>query len=288
MNLLVSTVAIRRIAAAAGIALLALLPLGTASSQGISATAAVTKPKAGMDVNTLQKQMQALEQRILELEKDALDEINDDSEAEAAATRLEKRLASSEASARNLERRLAGLENGADSAGTTGGDNDKPMTVTAPFLVVDRAGKPLMRVGEAEDSFSRGMYVFNANGRSVAHVGVASDGNGRLYAATPGGIPAAQIGAEAEGGIVLISNTSAQAVMLNKEALHFFGDSKAQVAVFGTKNRAKGYLELNDSAGNKMVEAGMLNSQKGYVMASPYRATVDPRGDPSVIRGAGK
>lgn len=285
MNLQVSTAAIRGIAAAAGIALLA---LGTASSQGISATAAVTKPKAGMDVNTLQKQMQALEQRILELEKDALDEINDDSEAEAAATRLEKRLSSSETNARNMERRLAGIENDTAGADTKDGDDDKPMTVTAPFVVVDRAGKPLMRVAEAGEDFSRGMYVFNGNGSTVAHVGVMTDGYGRMYVAPPGGFPAAQLGAQPDGGIVTVSSASTHAAMLNKEALHFFGDSKAKVAVFGTKNRAKGYLELNDSAGNKMVEAGMLNSQKGYVLASPYRATVDPRGDPSVIRGAGK
>jgi hypothetical protein len=46
-----------------------------------------------------------------------------------------------------------------------------------------------------------------------------------------------------------------------------------------------GYLELNDASGAKMVEAGMLPSRKGYVLASPARSSVGPNGNPSVLMG---
>jgi hypothetical protein len=34
-----------------------------------------------------------------------------------------------------------------------------------------------------------------------------------------------------------------------------------------------------------MVEAGGLDDHKGYVLTTPYRASVDPRGNPSVLMG---
>jgi hypothetical protein len=58
--------------------------------------------------------------------------------------------------------------------------------------------------------------------------------------------------------------------------------------MFGTRNKSKGYMELNDSNGSKMVEAGMLDTHKGYVLASPYSPSVEPHGDPSVLKGGGK
>jgi hypothetical protein len=53
----------------------------------------------------------------------------------------------------------------------------------------------------------------------------------------------------------------------------------------GTKADGKGYLELNDSSGLKMVEAGSLDKHKGYVLTTPYHASVTLGGDPSVLLG---
>ena len=44
-------------------------------------------------------------------------------------------------------------------------------------------------------------------------------------------------------------------------------------------------MELNDSSGSKMVEAGMLNAGVGYVMANPSRSSVSPSGNPSELMG---
>jgi hypothetical protein len=74
---------------------------------------------------------------------------------------------------------------------------------------------------------------------------------------------------------------------LDKESLAFYGDGDSVLSLFGTKKRVKGYLELNDTNGI-MVEAGVLDSHKGYVMANPWRPSPDVRGDPSVLKGGGK
>jgi len=50
----------------------------------------------------------------------------------------------------------------------------------------------------------------------------------------------------------------------------------------------RGLFFLNSAAGAHMVEAGSLASGKGYVLANPYTTSVDPHGDPSVLKGGGK
>jgi TolA-binding protein len=76
---------------------------------------------------------------------------------------------------------------------------------------------------------------------------------------------------------------------LQKESIAFYGDDgNSALSLLGAKNREKGFLQLSDSNGDAMVEAGVLDSHKGYVLASPYQASVDPHGDPSVLRGGKK
>jgi hypothetical protein len=64
-----------------------------------------------------------------------------------------------------------------------------------------------------------------------------------------------------------------------------FSGGSTPAGFLGTKADGKGYLELNDSSGSKMVEAGSLDKHKGYVLTTPYHASVSPQGDPSVLLG---
>jgi hypothetical protein len=286
----------RTLVGAAAVSMLAMFAPPTGNTQGIKATATTATPKGAVDPYTLQKQLQALEKRVLELEKEALETADDAADSDAAAAIVDQRLRDGDVAVKQLTARLASVEKNASDdksdagkGNKDGADDDKPMTVTAPFLVVDEDGKPLLRVGEDDGSFSRGLYVFNDKGASVAHMGARLDGLGRVYVSKPNTTPTAVLSAQPEGGALLLGNGSSDlVVLLNIRSLSFMSDSKATLALFGTKDRAKGYLELNDSSGTKMVEAGMLNNNKGYVLASPYRATVDPHGDPSVLKGAGK
>jgi len=49
-----------------------------------------------------------------------------------------------------------------------------------------------------------------------------------------------------------------------------------------------GYLELNNGSGSKMVEAGSLETAKGYVLVNPARVNNDPARAQSVLLGGGK
>jgi hypothetical protein len=160
------------------------------------------------------------------------------------------------------------------------------VTFTAPFVVVDRAGKPLMRVQEdADGGFSRGIYLYDSNGSSVAHMGVMQ-GGGRVYVSKPGVLPAAMMAAEtADGPMLGLAVNAKYLVKIHKQSLVYYNDAQTVIASFGSKDRGKGYLELNDSGGNKMVEAGSLADHKGYVLASPYETRGGVLGDPSVLKG---
>jgi hypothetical protein len=88
--------------------------------------------------------------------------------------------------------------------------------------------------------------------------------------------------------IIELSDSGRSFLSMDKTAITFYGEGGAPLAVFGSKSRAKGYLELDDGGGSRMVEAGSLDSHKGYVLASPYQPSTTPQGDPSVLLGGGK
>jgi hypothetical protein len=205
--------------------------------------------------------------------------------------------ASEEEDAKKLEQRLASIERQQARLETKAKDVDKSdtpdrpeaMTVVAPFTVVDEDGKPIMRVTVKDGNFSRGVYVSDESGASVAHLGSTAAG-GRVYVGRPGKpVPEGYLGVIETGTQLKVgSSGSNAALVLNPEELTFRSNGGSVLALFGTRNKSKGYLELNDSSGSKMVEAGMLDNHKGYVLASPYRTSVDPQGDPSVLKGGGK
>jgi hypothetical protein len=108
-----------------------------------------------------------------------------------------------------------------------------------------------------------GVYVLNADGQHIE----ASMTTGQ------------------EGGSLRLNTNGKQAVQIDKSSIVFYSDGGKPLSQFGTKDRGKGYMELNDSVGTKMVEAGMLKSGVGYVMATPWRSSVDINGNPSVLMG---
>ena len=257
----------------------ALLIQSSAQSAGIAASTSVTNTSLPNDVKLLREQLLVLESRIKKLE-DAADSIGGSDEEDAK--RLEQRLA-------NIERQQAKLEaKGKESDKADASDRPESLTVVAPFTVVDEDGKPIMRVSVDDGTFSRGVYAFNEGGASVAHLGSSAFG-GRMYVSRPGKLPEAYLGVIDKGSQLKVgSSGSNAALMLKPDDLTFLSDGNSVLALFGTRNRNKGYLELNDSSGSKMVEAGMLENHKGYVLASPYHTSVDPHGDPSVLKGGGK
>lgn len=167
---------------------------------------------------------------------------------------------------------------------------DRLTTVVAPFIVVDKDGKTIMRVAASDSNTDRGILVFNAAGQAVAQLGVTGWGGLLALMNSQSGAkePDILLGISYEGPKLQLKERGKKLFELDKASLAFYGDNNAGLSVFGTKKRLKGYLELNDTNGNIMVEAGVLESNKGYVMATPWRPSPDVRGDPSVIKGGGK
>lgn len=238
-------------------------------------TIASTQARSGAEqqIAALQQQLAALDRRVKELEKSASGASGPDDPG--PANRIKK-----------LEDQVRKLEAAEQAHGTTapGAPEQSSVRVTAPFTVMDRAGKLLMRVTEAGDGFSRGAYFYDQNEKIVAHIGGGAEG-GRVYATKNGMLPQALLAAEGGAGLYLRSSGQKKAVSLVPDSIAFFGDGGGALSVFGTKDRLKGYMELNDGSGSKMVEAGMLNSHVGYVLANPSRSSVGINGNPSVLMG---
>jgi hypothetical protein len=277
MNPLPSSNVGRSVCAVGCVVLLAWLSATVANTQGISAGASTAKPNAAPDINVLRQQVLALEQRLAKLERDQLEQFKLDD-------------ASDEARARKLEQRLASLEKSGkpESAGTKpGADAHAAITVTAPFTVVDSAGKILMRVAEAGEGFSRGMYIYDTTVRAVAHVGVlGSNDGGRVYVTSVRStVPSLAMTAGADGPTIQAKTDAGKLVAtVTTQGIFHYNAAEKPVAYLTSKDQ-KGILELTDANGSKMVEAGSLAGGKGYVLVNPYHTSVAPGGDPSVLMG---
>jgi hypothetical protein len=173
------------------------------------------------------------------------------------------------------------------AAGDSGGQkaSQPAAKIVAPFVVVDRAGKVVMRVTDEGGGLSRGIYLYNKNEVVASHLGVSSDGSGRVYVTQNGALPMAMMAISGNGPIFRLGAGTQKAVEIDKSSMVFYTDGGSPLSLFGTKDRGKGYMELNNSGGSKMVEAGMLNAGVGYVMANPSRSSVGVNGNPSVLMG---
>jgi hypothetical protein len=138
---------------------------------------------------------------------------------------------------------------------TTAGAQAPKKALTVPFSIENSKGDDVLRV------FEGGVVV-----------------RGRLYVMTASGIVFAQLSSDATSAGLSIAST-----VTVPTGGSLIGISTP--ALFLGTRKLRGYLELNDESGTKMVEAGALDDHKGYVLATPYRASVGPSGNPSVLMG---
>jgi hypothetical protein len=241
-----------------------------------ASTIASTQARSGAEqqIAALQAQLAALDRRVKELEKTASNASGPDDATPAG------RIKSLEDAVRKLE---AGQQSQATMQPGASGQNG--MRLTAPLTVTDRSGRVLMRVAEQDSKFSRGAYLYDEGEKVVGYIGGDAKG-GRVYATRNGQLPQALLYAQSDSGNGLIlKGPSKTAVTIDTDSLTFFSDGGNPLSLFGTKDRLKGYMELNDGSGAKMIEAGMLNSHVGYVLANPSRSSVGINGNPSVLMG---
>ena len=123
---------------------------------------------------------------------------------------------------------------------------------------------------------------------------LASESGGGLALTGPsGGASAISLKVEPTGGKVRVfpaGGGSALAELTGEAAGGAVTIYSPRGGPLGSMNgtNGRGYLELNDAGGNKMVEASSQADGKGYVLVTPWTTAVTPEGDPSVLRGGKK
>jgi hypothetical protein len=135
--------------------------------------------------------------------------------------------------------------------------------------------------------------VMTATGTTVGGLLASDTGGGLALTGPAGGKSAVSLSVSGYGGVVRVfpqGGGTAQAEFTTSAAggaITAYNGTGAPIAMVGSKD-GKGYFELNDPSGTKMVEAGSTKNSKGYVLVTPWQVSTDMKGDPSVLKGGGK
>lgn len=170
--------------------------------------------------------------------------------------------------------------------------------VKAPFEVVDRAGRPILRVVEGEPTGAgvvitsgaggarHGVYVLNAKGARVAALGQAPAGRGALAIREPDGkvIFAVTDGAPTGTGVVVTGGDHGA-----RRGLYVLSDGGTRVAGIAQAPDGYGVLALRDAKGITRARADgtgtlRISNAKG---SDVLRVAEEPGSDPAQVIIAG-
>ncbi|MES1255420.1 MAG: hypothetical protein ABUS56_07430 [Acidobacteriota bacterium] len=148
--------------------------------------------------------------------------------------------------------------------------------VQVPFEVVDRAGKPIIRVVDWDDG-SGGLYGYNRSGKIILHVGPMPGGapGGRVGVWNGNGNPAggSSLLAEPDGGALVLGrgNTSSHGAFFDGATgeLDIFNSGGFAAVALRAGVTGAGRLTLGNTAGDTVVEAGSTVDGIGIVRVGP-------------------
>ena len=252
--------------AAARLSILCLAPLLMASivlAQRAGTITTTTKTGPSTKSMTPEQRIEALEKRVEELEKH-IDKFELDADTESARDKkFEERLAAIERAQKTG--RAAGP--GADKAPN---DDDQPLTVRAPFVVMDEGGRTLLRVEKSPISGGARMIVGNPIGSRIA-LGVLKDDGASLQIFDNAHVQRIALGAAAGNTLLKLEEKKYKAMLSTDESegntlTLFTGDIiSARVA---SGRGGNGRMALSSGAGVPMVEAGSADGL-GVVRTGP-------------------
>lgn len=255
-----------RLRAAARVSILCLAPLLMASlvvAQRAGTITKTSKPAPPVKPMTLEQRIEALEKRVEELEK-TIDEfeIGDDTES-ARDKKLEERLAA-------IERAQKAAGRAAGPGAAKPGDDDQPLTVRAPFVVMDEDGKTLMRVDKSPASDGARMIIGNPVGSRVL-LGVQRGDGAGFQMFDNAGVQRVAIGAVSSSTLLKLEHKNF-AVRITTDAVEgntvslFKGDVISARMASGPGGN--GRMVLSSGSGLTMVEAGSADGL-GVVRTGP-------------------
>jgi len=142
-------------------------------------------------------------------------------------------------------------------------------------LTVDSMGGGVLHMKAANGLTSIGLFgsqriiaVGNTAGKTAAEIAVDASGGGIFQVWGEGKVPLAVMGRskDAPGGIVQVSN------------------GKVPTSSLTVSDAGNGYWQLNDAAGEPMVEAGVTQDKRGLVRAGPMVECIVQRSTMGLIR----
>lgn len=198
--------------------------LDAARAQGVAAKATVSVADSAV-LRELRRQLAALEQRIVELEKGEAQNVEDPDEAIAAEKRL-----------RILEQRLSKVEQSTSEPGAaraakdSGDDGEESISVRVPFVVHDKAGRTIFRIDTVDDD--RPLVVVGNPLGASAVLGIDAEGSGSLRLFGQDRHARVLLAAKSEGGNLVLENSG-----------------KKNAVTLGVKNDGTGILKVMNAGG---------------------------------------
>lgn len=153
--------------------------------------------------------------------------------------------------------------------------NGLPTKVTAPFEVVDKQGRTIMRVQEPTSGTGRGMYLYNDQEHIVAGVGASPSGGGRVGVRdSTGGVDQyVAMGLSGSGPYINLTRDNGKLLAaLDSDGLVFYNNNGLPAVSLGAgESGNKGVFKIADENGTAVVEAGSLQGGRGIVRVWPSR-----------------
>lgn len=226
----------------------------------------VTPPATPGEGQALLARIASLEKRVKELENERQLEFKSEQEDEAKAARLEERLVALERAART-----GGA--GSGRAGGTPAGASVATRVQAPFEVVARDGRTIVRIVEWGDrDLAGGVYVFpRASTDPAAILGPLKDEPGGRVAVFQADGTGSSLTAAAQGATLSLRTPGSKSSIFLQAAGQIDLFNKGGTAAFSVTARSagNGRLTLGDAAGNTVVEGGSTTDGIGIVRAGP-------------------
>jgi hypothetical protein len=258
------------LAIAALVVVTALAPRSLLMADDGGAQRTVTKvtPAPGpADSQALLKRIAELEKRVKELEDEQTLDYKSEQEDDAKDARLEQRLAALERAPR-VDAGASGRSGGATSTNVTS-------RVQAPFEVVARDGRPIVRIVEWGD-LAGGVYVFNKlGGDPIAILGPLKDEPGGRVAVFQVDGTGSSLTAASQGATLSLRTPGSKSSIFLQGAGQIDLFNKGGTSAFSVTARTagNGRWTLGDAAGNTVVEAGSTTDGIGIVRAGPRLVT---------------
>jgi hypothetical protein len=222
------------------------LASGVVVVAAVGAAGLVLNAQAPASNDVLSRRVEALERKVKELEEMVIGITSDDSKPGGTSSR---------------------------SGGAGAPVAVRSSRVQAPFEIIGKNGKPFVRIVEPSSSFSGGVYVYNADGKPAAVLGILGDNKSGRVAVYDGVTDAnayGQLYYNAEGSHLVLHKTGHKgAFSASSKGLTLSNIAGYAAVSLSAEMDGSGAISIGNAAGDSVVEMKALTSGVGAVVTGP-------------------